>query len=120
MYLSIKTLDAGEAAISYGGFINEIFRNDFKLKRIENPNGEIILQNTPCEDLIKQKTIINFFEKHLAEGPTNKTSILQLKTAFWMLVCWSNQHQTSLNQQRPAQTSMEFLLVCAGLYSRVM
>ena len=30
---TIKTLDAGEEAISYGGFANEIIYNDFQPKR---------------------------------------------------------------------------------------
>lgn len=81
LLLTIRTLDAGEAAISYGGFVNEIIYNDFKVKRIENPQGEAIIQNDPAKELFKQNTVINFLNKHLAEGLNNKNALQRLKTA---------------------------------------
>ena len=82
LIITIKTLDAGEAAISYGGFANEIIHNDFKARRIENPNGEIVLQNDPAKDIIKTDTTLNFLERYLAEGPTNKSALYRLQSAY--------------------------------------
>ena len=59
---TIKTLDAGETAISYGGFANEIIRNDFKIRRIENPDGEPIIQNDPAKELLKEESALKFIE----------------------------------------------------------
>ena len=78
---TIKTLDAGEAAISYGGFANEIIRNDFEIRRIENPAGETIIQNDPAKDLLKTDTVLTFLERYLAEGPSNKAAFYRLHTA---------------------------------------
>lgn len=79
---TIKTLDAGEAAICYGGFANEIIRNDFKARRIENPGGETIIQNDPAKDLLKTETALKFIERYLAEGPANKAALYRLQTAY--------------------------------------
>ncbi len=81
LLLTIKTLDAGEAAISYGGFANEIIRNDFKAKRIENSLGESIIQNEPAKELFKNKKILDFLERHLADGNANKASFYRLQNA---------------------------------------
>lgn len=78
---TIKTLDAGEEAISYGGFANEIIYNDFQPKRIENALGEAIIQNDPAKDLIKTLPVLNFLEQNLAEGSANKANFYRLQTA---------------------------------------
>ncbi len=78
---AIKTLSAGEAAISYGGFANEIIRNDFKARRIENPSFESIIQNDPAKELLKENSALAFLEKYLAEGATNKAALFRLQTA---------------------------------------
>ena len=78
---AIKTLTAGEAAISYGGFANEIIRNDFKIRRIENPTGESIIENDPAKDLFKHSDVLSFLDKHLAEGSNNKSALYRLQTA---------------------------------------
>lgn len=82
LILTIKTLDAGEEAISYGGFANEIIRNDFKSKRIENSLGESIIQNDPAKDLLKKQTVISFLEQHIGDGSANKTALYRLQTAL--------------------------------------
>ena len=79
---TIKTLDAGETAISYGGFANEIIRNDFKIRRIENPDGEPIIQNDPAKELLKEESALKFIEHYLAEGPANKSALYRLQTAY--------------------------------------
>ncbi len=79
--LTIKTLDAGEQAISYGGFANEIIRNDFKIKRIDNSAGHPVLENDPARDLFKGLPILGFLEEHLADSSANKAAFYRLQTA---------------------------------------
>lgn len=79
---AIKTLNAGEAAISYGGFANEIIRNDFKLRRIETPAKESVIQNDPAKELLKDTDVLSFLEKYLAEGSNNKAALYRLQTAL--------------------------------------
>ena len=81
LLLTIKTLDAGEAAISYGGFANEVLRSDFKARRIENDKSEAVIENDPAKDLLKQSSVLRFLDKYLAEGPTHKNALNRLKTA---------------------------------------
>lgn len=81
LVLTLKTLEAGEEAISYGGFANEIIRNDFKIKRIENVLGEAIIENDPAKDLIKNQSVLAFLESHLAEGNASKAAFYRLKNA---------------------------------------
>jgi two-component system cell cycle sensor histidine kinase/response regulator CckA len=78
---AIKTLSAGEAAISYGGFANEIIRNDFKIRRIENPHKECIIQNDPAKELLKGSNVLSFLECHIAEGADNQAALYRLQTA---------------------------------------
>ena len=78
---AIRTLNAGEAAISYGGFANEIIRNDFKIRRIENPIGESIIENDPAKELLKQTSVLSFLNHHLSEGSNNKAALYRLQTA---------------------------------------
>lgn len=84
--LTIKTLSAGEEAISYGGFANEIIRNDFKAKRIENAFGEPVIENDRAKDLFKNQTIISFLTEHLSDGKNNKAAIYRLQTACENLI----------------------------------
>lgn len=81
LIITIKTIDAAEAAISYGGFANEILHNDTKMRRIENPRGETIIQNDPAQNFIKKDTVLNFIERFLAEGSANKSALYRLQTA---------------------------------------
>ena len=81
LIITIKTIDAAETAISYGGFANEILHNDTKMRRIENPRGESIIQNEPAQNFIKNDTVLNFIERFLAEGPANKSAFYRLQTA---------------------------------------
>ena len=80
--LTIKTLSAGEEAISYGGFVNEVIKNDFKAKRIENSLGEAIIENEPAKELLKKNMILSFLEEHLGEGTANKIAFYRLQSAM--------------------------------------
>ncbi len=82
LFTAIKTLNAGEAAISYGGFANEIMRNDENSLRIENPKGENIIQNTSAKKLLKSESAYSFISKHIAESKNNNVSLNRLKNAL--------------------------------------
>ncbi|MBR1948273.1 MAG: PAS domain-containing protein, partial [Alphaproteobacteria bacterium] len=81
LIVAIKTLSAGEKAISYGGFANEIIKNDFKMRRIENCNFESIIQNAPAKDFFKDSNVLEFLEKYLSQSSSNKAAFYRLQTA---------------------------------------
>ncbi len=78
---AIKTLDAGEEAITYGGFANEILHHDFKAHCIENSIGETVIANSPAKELLKNSRVLDFLEENIAEGTANQTALYRLKTA---------------------------------------
>ena len=79
LILTIKTLNAAETAMSYGGFANEIIKNDFKLKRIENSEGTAIIENAPSAELFKHYPVLAFLEHYLTEEAGNKASFQRIK-----------------------------------------
>lgn len=79
--LTIKTLSAAEHAMSYGGFANEIIKNDFKIKRIENARGEAVIQNAPAEEMFQKQTVLCFIEQNLNNNALNKNALQTLQTA---------------------------------------
>ena len=81
LILSIKTIKAGEEAISYGGFANEIIKNDFKARRIDNADGEPVIENDVAKELLKNEPILEYLEKHLSENRLNKAAFYRLQTA---------------------------------------
>lgn len=81
LILTIKTLSSAENAMSYGGFANEIIKNDFKLKRIENSEGTAILQNTPAEEFFQQFPVLTFLEHYLTDETSNKNAFQRIKNA---------------------------------------
>ncbi len=81
LIVAIKTLSAGEKAISYGGFANEIIKNDFKMRRIENANFESIIENAPAKDFFKNNNVLTFLEKYLNQSASNKTAFHRLQMA---------------------------------------
>ena len=60
--LTIKTINAAEEAISYGGFANEIIRNDFEIIRIDNPGGEPVLQNDRAKEMFHDEPLLAYLE----------------------------------------------------------
>ena len=81
LILTIKTLNAAEQAMSYGGFANEIIKNDFKLKRIENSDGVAVLQNAPAEEFFHQFPVLTFLEHYLTDDNNNKNAFQRIKNA---------------------------------------
>lgn len=84
--LTIKTISAGEEAMSYGGFANEIIRNDEIARRIENVLGEPVIENERSRDLFKNQTVISFLTEHLSDGKINKAAIYRLQNACENLI----------------------------------
>lgn len=81
LILTIKTLNSAEQAMSYGGFANEIIKNDFKLKRIENSDGIAVLQNAPAEEFFQQFPVLTFLEHYLTDNTNNKNAFQRIKNA---------------------------------------
>ncbi len=86
LILSLQTLKAGEKAISYGGFANEIIRCSTQAKRIDNSLGRIIIENDRAKELFNRKNIISFLQEHLADDRSNTLAFQRLKNAFQNLV----------------------------------
>ena len=84
--LTIKTISAGEKAMSYGGFANEIIRKDEVAKRIENVLGEAVIENERSKELFKNQTVISFLAEHLSDGKMNKAAIYRLQNACENLI----------------------------------
>ena len=80
--IAIKTINAAEEAISYGGFANELMKNDFEILRIDNAKLEPIIQNDLAQDFFKDIPIISFLEKHLNQNSANNMAFSRLKTAL--------------------------------------
>ena len=80
--MTIKTINAAEEAISYGGFANELMKNDFEILRIDNAKLEPVIQNDLAQDFFKDAPIISFIEKHLTSTTNNQTAFNRLKTAL--------------------------------------
>ena len=82
LYLAIKTLEASEEAINYGGFANEILKTHLEGKRIDDSKGTPILQNDWAKEFLKNESIPDFLERHLSEQPQNKKAFQDLKLAL--------------------------------------
>ncbi len=79
LILTIQTIYSGEEAMSYGGFANEILRNEFIVQRIDNAEGKAVIENEPSRDLFKGRTVLEFLEQHLAKDSGNQTAFYRLK-----------------------------------------
>lgn len=86
LILTIKTIYAGEEAITYGGFANEIIRGDSQIKRIDNASLEPVIQNDAAKDFFKNEPILEFLEKQLSDNRLNKNAFYRLKTACANLI----------------------------------
>ncbi len=80
--MAVKTINAAEEAISYGGFANELMKNDFEIQRIDNAKLEPVLQNDLAQDFFKDKPIISFIEQHLTADSANQAAFSKLKSAL--------------------------------------
>ena len=84
--LTIKTINAAEEAITYGGFVNEIIKNKYEIIRIDNPEGDPVIQNDLAQEMFKNNNLINYLEHHLSNRQSNSTAFFRLKTALNNLV----------------------------------
>ena len=81
LFLAAKTIKAGEVAISYGEFANEILKDDFEIRRIDNAKFEPVLQNSRAAEVFKNKSILDFLEDSLFENRGNPGTLKELKDA---------------------------------------
>ena len=79
---ALKTLNTAEEAITYGGFANELMKNDFEIMRIDNAKQEPVIQNDLARDFFKNTPILRFLEQHLSDTQPNQMAISRLKTAL--------------------------------------
>ena len=81
LIITINTLNTAETAMSYGGFANEILRSESKLRRIENSDGQAVIENALSEELFKQYPVLSFLEHYLSEENENKAAFQRIKNA---------------------------------------
>ena len=79
---TIKTLNAGEEAISYGGFANELMQDREQGRRIDNASFEPVLENDLARDFFKSGDICDFLSAHLSDNRQNKNAFSRLQTAL--------------------------------------
>ena len=86
LILTLKTISAGEEAISYGGFANEIIKKNNAAVRIENVFSEAVIENDLAKSLFGQQPIISFLVQHMPDSKANKASVFRLQTACENLI----------------------------------
>lgn len=79
---TIKTLKAGEEAISYGGFANELLKDEHEARRIDNADYEAVIENTAAQEFLHGENVLTFLEKHLSENRQNKGNYARLNGAI--------------------------------------
>lgn len=79
IYFSIRTIYNGEEAITYGGFANELVKNSKTITRIDNAEGNPIIQNDLARDFFKNQNILKFLEEKTTSGILNKQELNSLK-----------------------------------------
>jgi len=79
---TVKTINAAEEAISFGGFAQELMKNDFEIIRIDNSKLEPVIQNDLAHDFFKDTPIISFLESHINNNALNNMALSRLKTAL--------------------------------------
>lgn len=83
LVLTLLTLKAGEQAISYGGFANEILRVSTQVRRIDNSRGQMVLANDTATDLFGEENVLSFLERQLSrDNRSNAPALRQLQNAF--------------------------------------
>lgn len=89
VYFSIKTINAGEEAISYGGFANEIVEAADDIKRIDNADGEAIIQNGLAKEFFKGENVLRFIRDNLSNDKNNKAEFQNLESLLANLLSGS-------------------------------
>ena len=81
--LSLLTLKAGEKAINYGGFANEIINKSTQAKRIDNAKGQVIIENDMAKEMFNRGGILSFLQNNLSPyNRNNPLAFQRLKNAF--------------------------------------
>ena len=79
---TIKTLSAGEEAISYGGFANELIKSSSFGQRIDNSSFEAVLENDIARDLFGDTSVLEFLRNRISDNRQNKPALGRLETAL--------------------------------------
>ena len=79
---TIKTITAGEEAISYGGFANELMKDETAGRRIDNAAFEPVMENDAAADLFKGAPVMEFLRQHLSDNRQNKPAFGRLQAAI--------------------------------------
>ena len=81
LLLTISALRNGEKAMSYGGFANELIKKNPHIARIENVQGDVVIQNDKARDLLQNIKAIQFVDEHLSEARSNSGNFAKLELA---------------------------------------
>lgn len=82
LILSIKSLKAGEEAINYGGFANEIIRLNNNPLRIDDAKGNAVIENDASRELFRHKNILSFLQSNISNDRVSTLALQRLKTAL--------------------------------------
>lgn len=80
--LSIKIMKASEEAITYGGFANEILSSRETINRIDNRNGETIIENKPANKFFGTDSVIEKLQNNLVDERQNLLNFQRLQLAL--------------------------------------
>lgn len=80
--LAIGVINNSEEALTYGGFANEILSSLDVIKRIDNNQGEPIIENKPAEKFFKTQNIMTRLNKALFDERQNKLNYQRLELAL--------------------------------------
>ncbi len=81
LLLTSLTLKDGEEALSYGCFVNEIIAKSRCASRIDNLEGDAVLQNELAKNLLDNNLILPFLQERLADTKSNMANFVKLQVA---------------------------------------
>ena len=82
LLLTLFTLHYGEEALSYGGFANEMIKKNGSIARIDNLEGEAVIQNDLARDFFSNALILPFLQERLSDSlKSNEPNFVKLQIA---------------------------------------
>ncbi len=80
--LAISVLSASENALTYGGFANEILKNNDVMRRIDNNEGYPVIQNNPAKSFFEGSDILEKLKSMLIDERQNHLNFQRLEQAL--------------------------------------
>jgi two-component system cell cycle sensor histidine kinase/response regulator CckA len=80
--LTIGVLNASEAALTYGGFANEILNSATIIKRIDNNIGESVIENKPAKQFFAEQNVMKLLKAKLFDDRQNLIEFHRLELAL--------------------------------------